>query len=118
MKLILVIAGHAKAAILHWKWSVLEAGSARALYSCAELGRCSELLCDVQLITNGGKSVHPSKVHYMVKDPLEKADWFQAGAHSIPETEDFLRMIGHFADSDEHLHAFEYAPDSFHHDSL
>ncbi len=61
----------------------------------------------MQLITNGGKSVHPSKVHYRTKDPLEKVDWFQAGAHSIPETEDFLRMIGHFADSDHDLHAFE-----------
>lgn len=71
------------------------------------LGDVVTFECDVQLITIGGKAVHPSKVHYMVKDPLEKADWFQAGAHSIPETEDFLRMIGHFADSDEHLHAFE-----------
>jgi len=61
----------------------------------------------MQLITNGGKSVHPSKVHYRTKDPLEKVDWFQAGAHSIPETEDFLRMIGHFADNDHDLHAFE-----------
>ena len=51
--------------------------------------------------------MHPSRVHYKVKDPLEKADWFQAGAHSIPETEDFLRMIGHFADDDHDLHAFE-----------
>ena len=61
----------------------------------------------LQLITNGGKSVHPSRVRYTVKDPLEKAEWFQAGAHSIPETEDFLRMIGHFADDDHDLHAFE-----------
>ena len=51
--------------------------------------------------------MHPGKVRYQVKDPLEKADWFQAGAHSIPETEDFLRMIGHFADDDHDLHAFE-----------
>ena len=61
----------------------------------------------VQLITNGGRSVHPGKVHYRIKDPLEKVDWFQAGAHSIPETEEFLDMIGHFAENDHHLHAFE-----------
>ena len=61
----------------------------------------------MQLITNGGKSVHPDKVHYIIKDPLEKVDWFQAGAVYIPETEDFLRMIGHFGDNDHDLHAFE-----------
>ena len=61
----------------------------------------------LQLITNGGRSVHPDKVAYKVKDPLEKADWFQAGAHTIPETEDFLRIIGHFADNDHDLHTFE-----------
>ena len=61
----------------------------------------------VQLITNGGRSVHPGKVHYRIKDPLEKVDWFQAGAHSIPETEEFLNMIGHFAENDHDLHAFE-----------
>ena len=69
-----------------------------------------EMTCGImglQLITNGGKSVHPNKVRYRTKDPLEKVDWFQSGAHSIPETEDFLRMIGHFAENDHDLHAFE-----------
>ena len=42
MKLILVIAGRVEAAIFPWKRSNLKAGSARALYGSAELGRRSD----------------------------------------------------------------------------
>lgn len=57
----------------------------------------------LQLITNNGRSVHPSNVSLREQDPLEAADYFQEGVHYVPETEDFLRALGHFADSDAHL---------------
>ncbi len=63
----------------------------------------------LQLITNNGRSVHPSAVSIREQDPLETSDYFQEGVHYVPETEDFLRELGHFRDSDTDLIWRRYA---------
>jgi hypothetical protein len=56
-----------------------------------------------QLITNGGRSVAPEGVGMRTVDPLATADYFQEGCHHVPDTEEFLEAIGHWATSDADL---------------
>jgi hypothetical protein len=37
------------------------------------------------------------------EDPIAPADWFKEGVHFVPSTEDVLRSLGHWADSEAEL---------------
>ena len=56
-----------------------------------------------QVITNDGKSVPPEEVSFRTQDPKATADYFQEGVHYVPDTEEFLEAIGHWATSDADL---------------
>uniref|UniRef100_A0A383WNE2 Uncharacterized protein n=1 Tax=Tetradesmus obliquus TaxID=3088 RepID=A0A383WNE2_TETOB len=58
----------------------------------------------MDLIVGGGKFVHPDKVKVAVMNPLLPADFNAGGVHAVPETEDFIKAIGHLATEDEILH--------------
>ena len=51
----------------------------------------------------GPVTVAPEDVAMRVQDPLAAADWFQEGCHYVPELEEFLDAIGHYAASDADL---------------
>lgn len=37
------------------------------------------------------------------EDPLAPADWYAEGVHYVPDTEDYIRSIGHWAESESEL---------------
>lgn len=37
------------------------------------------------------------------EDPLAPADWYKEGVHYVQDTEDYIRSIGHWAESESEL---------------
>ena len=73
---------------------------------CLHAGRLSNgtmLALPAQVITNNGRSVPPEEVSMRTQDPRATADYFQEGVHYVPDTEEFLEAIGHWATSDADL---------------
>lgn len=50
-----------------------------------------------------GQAVDPMKIPIGVVDPDTYADGFQEGVHFVPDTIDYIRDIGHLAESEEEL---------------
>lgn len=50
-----------------------------------------------------GKAVDPLKIPIQVVDPHSYADGFREGVHFVPDTIDYVREIGHLAESEEEL---------------
>ena len=50
-----------------------------------------------------GKAVDPLKIPIQVVDPDTYADGFREGVHFVPDTIDYVRDIGHLAESEEEL---------------
>ena len=50
-----------------------------------------------------GKAVDPLKIPIQVVDPDTYADGFREGVHYVPDTIDYVREIGHLAESEEEL---------------
>eukprot|EP00884_Botryococcus_braunii_P009395 jgi/Botrbrau1/18457/Bobra.0072s0040.1 len=57
----------------------------------------------MDLITQGGRTVDPNRIPVRPEDPLAPADWFSEGVHYVPDTEDVIRRMGHWAESEEEL---------------
>lgn len=50
-----------------------------------------------------GKAVDPLKIPIQIVDPDTYADGFREGVHYVPDTIDYIRDIGHLAETEEEL---------------